>query len=567
MHSQTTAAVQPKPALQAASDIDVFFQQASGLHQMGQWEAAKYFYEQVLILQPQYFEAMHRLGLVALQSDSPEQCVQWIEQALALSPPNASLHFHRALALEKLLRLDEAIGSYDRALAIRPTYVQALVNRAAVWKQLGRLDMAVASLQQAIDADASCVPAFLNLGNAQCALKQWDLAAASYRKAMDLDPGSPTAQIFLAKALRMQGRIHEAIASCEAALVLHPQSALARWNLAHHLLLNGQWVQGWPHYEWRWKFGENAKYQRVFTRPMWDGAQTLKGKTLLLHHEQGLGDTIQFCRYASLCSELGARVLLEVPSGLLGLMQGLAGVSERIERGQALPLFDYHCPLLSLPGLFGTTPENAPGRQPYLQAQESKKRYWQERLGPMEQFKVGVVWSGGVRAAQAELNAARNIPLAMMAKALSGLDIAFFSLQKGEPAESEIEGHEQKYWPSGNFFNLSRELRDFADTAALIAHMDLVISVDTSTLHLAAAMGKPTWLLNKFDTCWRWLHSGDTSPWYPTLKIYRQDVEMDWKPVLERVAADLVAAAELFAKRSKKRGLAVVLDNSAPGVN
>lgn len=551
MYSQTTAAVQPEPALQAASDIDVFFQQAVGLHKIGQWEAARYFYEQVLVLQGQHFEAMHMLGLVALQTQSPEIGVEWIDQALAMSPPNASMHFHRALALEKLLRLDEAISSYDRAVAIRPGYVQALVNRAALWKQLGRTDLAVVSLQQAIKADDTCVPAYLNLGNAQTALKQWELSRASYRKAMDLDPGSEMAPIYLAKALRMLGRIPEAIASCEAALARHPASALVHWNLAHLLLLSGQWERGWTHYEWRWKYGENAKYQRAFAQPLWDGVQTLEGKTLLLHHEQGLGDTIQFCRYALLCSQLGARVLLEVPKSLHGLMQGLQGVSQVIARGEALPAFDYHCPLMSLPRLFSTTAQNPPGAQAYLQAPEDKKRYWQERLGMTDKFKVGIVWSGGVRAVQAELNEARNIPLATVARALSGLDIAFFSLQKGEPAESEIGGHEHRYWPSGNFYNFASEMHDFGDTAAVIAHMDLVISVDTSTLHLAAAMGKPTWLLNKYETCWRWLLDGDTSPWYPTLKIYGQDVKMDWKPVLERVAADLVDASALFAKQPK----------------
>ena len=542
MYSQTTAAVQPEPALQAASDIDVFFQQASGLHKIGQWEAAKYFYEQVLVLQGQHFEAMHMLGLVALQTQSPEIGVEWIDQALALSPPNASMHFHRALALEKLLRLDEAIRSYDRAIAIRPAYAQALVNRAALWKQLGRTDLAVLSLQQAIKADDTCVPAYLNLGNAQTALKQWELSRASYRKAMDLDPSSEMAPIYLAKALRMLGRIPEAIASCEAALARHPASALVHWNLAHLLLLSGQWDRGWEHYEWRWKYGENARYQRAFAQPLWDGVQTLEGKILLLHHEQGLGDTIQFCRYALLCRQLGARILLEVPKSLHGLMQGLQGVSQVFTRGEALPAFDYHCPLMSLPRLFSTTAQNLPGAQAYLQAPEDKKRYWQERLGAVGKFKVGMVWSGGVRATQAELNEARNIPLATVARALSGLDIAFFSLQKGEPAESEISGHEQKYWPSGNFYNFASEMHDFGDTAAVIAHMDLVISVDTSTLHLAAAMGKPTWLLNKYETCWRWLLDRDTSPWYPTLKIYRQDAKMDWKPVLERVAADLVDA-------------------------
>jgi len=549
MYSQTTAAVPTDPAPQPASDIDVFFQQAIGLHKIGQWEAARYFYEQVLVLQGQHFEAMHMLGLVALQTQSPEIGVEWIDQALAMSPPNAGMHFHRALALEKLLRLDEAIRSYDRAIAIRPAYVEALVNRAAIWKQLGRTDLAVVSLQQAIKADDSCVPAYLNLGNAQTALKQWELSRASYRKAMDLDPGSEMAPIYLAKALRMLGRIPEAIASCEAALARHPASALVHWNLAHLLLLSGQWERGWTHYEWRWKYGENARYQRAFAQPLWDGVQTLEGKTLLLHHEQGLGDTIQFCRYALLCSQRGAFVLLEVPKSLHGLMQGLQGVSQVIARGEALPVFDYHCPLMSLPRLFSTTAQNPPGAQAYLQAPEDKKRYWQERLGVSDKFKVGIVWSGGVRAVQAELNEARNIPLATVARALSGLDIAFFSLQKGEPAESEIGGHEHTYWPGGNFHNFASEMHDFGDTAAVIAHMDLVISVDTSTLHLAAAMGKPTWLLNKYDTCWRWLLDRDTSPWYPTLKIYRQDAKMDWQPLLEWVAADLVGITHLVNKK------------------
>ena len=549
MRSQTTTAVQPDLALQPASDIDVFFQQAMGLHQMGQWEAARYFYEQVLVLEHRHFEAMHMLGLVALQSQSPEISLGWIDQALALSPPNASMLFHRALALEKLLRFDEAINSYDRAIVIRPAFVQALVNRGAVWKQLGRLDMTIASLQQAVSVDATCVPAYLNLGNAQTARMQWDLALENYQKAIELDPGSEAAAVYIAKSLRMLGRVPEAIASCESALALHPNSALAHWNLAHLLLLSGQWERGWMHYEWRWQFGENAKFQRAFQEPMWNGTQALEGKTLLLHHEQGLGDTIQFCRYASLCSGLGARILLEVPKSLLSLMQGIEGVSQVIVRGEALPAFDYHCPLMSLPRVFNTTSENPPGAQPYLQAPENKKRYWQERLGEMDKFKVGMVWSGGVRAEQAELNAARNIPLAMVADALRGLDMDFFSLQKGESAEIEIYGHEKEYWPEGNFFDLAGDIHDFGDTAAIIAHMDLVISVDTSTLHLAAAMGKPTWLLNKYDTCWRWLLNRETSPWYPTLKIYRQDAKMDWKPVLERVAADLAGAAVAFAQK------------------
>ena len=539
------------PELLPGSNVGALFKQALQLHRLGHWEAASFLYEQVIAAQGHHHEALHMSGVVALQMHLPELSLARIDQALVLSPRNAKMLFHRGVALEKLRRLEDAICSYDRAIALCPDYVQALVNRGVAYKELGQWDLAIGSFEQAIAYDRQCVPAYVNLGNAQSAAKRWSLALNSYREAMALDPTSENAPIYLAKALRMLGRIPEAIALCERVLVKHPDSVLAHWNLAHLLLLSGLWHQGWPHYEWRWHYAENAKYQRSFPQPRWDGLQSLTGKTLLLHHEQGLGDTIQFCRYASLCSLRGARVLLEVPRSLVDLMQGLEGIHAVLERSDSPPAFDYHCPLMSLPGIFATSPHSTPGTHAYLRASSIKEQQWQERLAAVNKFKVGIVWSGGVRADQEELNQARNIPLAQLAQALRDVDVALFSLQKGELAEAELRGREESYWPNGNFYNFTDAIDSFDDTAGILAHMDLVISVDTSTLHLAAALGRPTWLLNKYETCWRWLLDRDTSPWYPTLKIYRQDARMDWTPVLKRVASDLVKTVET-ANRTPK---------------
>jgi len=313
------------------------------------------------------------------------------------------------------------------------------------------------------------------------------------------------------------------------------------------LLLSGDFENGFQFYEWRWKNPALQMDPRQFAPPLWLGEEPLRGKRILLHSEQGLGDTIHFCRYLPLVARLGAHVILEVPRPLVELLKNLEGVSQIVAQGENLPDADYHCPLLSLPLAFRTDPATIPSATPYLHVAPVKARAWRERLGAQKQLRVGLVWSGGFRANAPEgwdvTNEKRNIRLDVFARAFNDVDADFFSLQKGDPAESEIRGREAEYWPRGNFHNFAGEIADFSDTAALIANLDLVISVDTATAHLAAALGKPTWILNRFDTDWRWMLDRDDSPWYRSVRLYRQDESQRWEPVLRRVAADLTTLA------------------------
>jgi hypothetical protein len=305
----------------------------------------------------------------------------------------------------------------------------------------------------------------------------------------------------------------------------------------------GNYPQGWADYEWRWKDQQGwiIKEKRNFPQPLWLGETSLAGKSILLQSEQGYGDTIQFCRYAPLVAALGARVMLEVPKALLGLLQSLEGVAQLMVHGEPLPPFDCYCPLLSLPLAMNTLLSDVPARVPYLKPSEAHSRRWQNRLGDRRGPRVGLVWSGGFRPGRPELwsvNDRRNIPLAKFA-ALKHPGIEYYSLQKGQPAESELEELAAHDWDGPHIKDFTSEIDDFADAAGLIEQLDLVISVDTATAHLAGALGKPVWILNRYDTCWRWLLDRDDSPWYPTVRLYRQERPGDWESVLRRVSSDL----------------------------
>jgi hypothetical protein len=411
------------------------------------------------------------------------------------------------MVLKELKRFEEALESHDKAIELKHDYAEAYLNRGIVLNELSRSEELLASYDDAIKFKPDYSEAYLNRGLALIELTRYDEALESYNKAIELK-------------IDFHG---------------------AYWNKALLLLSLQNFETGWKLFEWRWKSVLKDSY-RDFKQPLWTGAESLKGKTILLHAEQGLGDTIQFCRYVPLVKKLGAKVLLEVPKSLNTLFEDLEGVDIFHERSNQLPDFDYHCPLLSLPLSFKTQLETIPYSGSYLKANKNKIDFWQKRIGNLTGLKVGLVWNGGFRANQPELwsvNERRNIPLKMFAQKLNLLNVNYFSLQKGNPAESEIRGHEIEYWPSGNFFNFAEELVDFSDTAALISHMDLIIAVDTSTAHLAGALGKPTWILNRFDSCWRWFLDRDDSPWYESVKLYRQGEDRQWEPVLDRVARDL----------------------------
>jgi hypothetical protein len=287
-------------------------------------------------------------------------------------------------------------------------------------------------------------------------------------------------------------------------------------------LLSGRFEEGWKEHEWRWKTKHMSASARDFSEPLWSG-EAIGDRVLLLHAEQGLGDTLQFCRYVPLILA-SAKIVLEVQAPLVRLLSRLSGVIEIVKRGNKLPSFDVHCPLLTLPHVFGTTIDTIPATIPYLAADPTHAAEWRKRLAHLDGLRVGLVWAGGQ---QLPADSRRSIVLDMLAPLAEVSGISFVSLQKGEAAAQTANR------PAGlTVHDFTADLHDFADTAALVDGLDLVISVDTAVAHLAGALGKPVWLLNRFDIDWRWLLDRDDSSWYPTLRQFRQPSPGDWNHVI-----------------------------------
>jgi tetratricopeptide (TPR) repeat protein len=519
--------------------VEVHNNRGNALKDRLRLDEAQESYDRALQLDPRHVEAHSNRGIVLQSLGRLQEALESYDRALKIKPDFAEAHGNRGVVLQKLGRLDEALASFDRALQIRPGSAVVHVNRGNTLKDLMRLGEALESYDRALLIHPELAEAHSNRGNALKDLMRLDEAVKSYDRALRISPGMAEFHTNRGNALKDLGRLDEAQESYERALQINPELAEAHFNLSLCRLLSGDFVRGWKAYEWRWR--TEHMQRRNFAHALWLGNEFLAGKTILLHAEQGLGDTLQFCRYATLVGELGARVILEVPKPLVPLSSSITGVAQTIAMGDALPAFDYHCPLMSLPLAFGTTVDSIPSDIPYIRADHDKVAYWRSKLGTRTRKRVGLVWSGGFRKNQPHLghvNQRRNIPLADICS-LKSAQVNFYSLQKGEPAETELREQQHLLWPEDNLFNFASELQDFSDTAALIDNLDLIISVDTSTAHLAGAMGKPVWLLNRFDTCWRWFSDRTDSPWYPGMKVFRQPAPGDWRSVLERVREEL----------------------------
>jgi hypothetical protein len=340
-----------------------------------------------------------------------------------------------------------------------------------------------------------------------------------------------------------------ALASYEQAITIDPAYAQAHWNQGLCHLRLGDFGRGWSKYESRWDAVPGMR-RAAHAQPLWLGEVPLAGRTVLLHAEQGLGDTLQFCRFAAQVHALGARVLLEVQAPLRELMVGLAGVDQVFVQGETLPDFDFQCPLMSLPLALKATASGIPARRGYLAGNPLKVARWRERLGEKSALRVGVVWSGGFRPHQPVtwgVNERRN----MHPRYLALLDVpgvCIYSLQKGQEAVAQLMELRASGWQGPAIIDRTDELADFSDTAALICNLDLVISVDTSVAHLAGALGKPVWLLNRFDSCWRWMLERSDTPWYASMKIFRQSEPGNWDGVLQKVQRELVSLTDGSSK-------------------
>jgi len=406
--------------------------------------------------------------------------------------------------------------------------------------QAGRNAEAVPCCREALRLRPNFVEAHNNLGNALRDLGRADEAEASYAAALALRPTYVEAHYNRGNAFAALGKVEAAERATREALRLRPDYVRGHISLGMHLLLAGRLDEGWAEYEWRWRSTTDGfPDQRGFVQPRWDG-ERLDGRVLLLHAEQGFGDTLQFCRYAPLAvARAGGRVVLEVPRALARLMTTLPGVDQVVAEGDPLPNFDVYCPLLSLPYTFGTTLDTIPGTSPYLGAEAVPAAQWRSRLATLPGLRVGLVWAGNPRRSQPTATAIdmrRSVTLQHLAPLASTQGVSFVSLQKGAGAAQAFAA------PAGMLLHdWTHELGDFADTASLIEGLDLVIGVDTAVIHLAGALGKPTWMLNRFDTCWRWLLGRDDSPWYPSLRQFRQPKPADWGSVLAEVRGALDA--------------------------
>ncbi len=527
-------------------------------HQAGCLQQAEELYRLVLQSDPNLPVALHALGLIAHQMGKYDVAVELIDKAIANDPRVPQFYNTLGLVFEASGKLEEAIDAYRQAVQLKPDYAEAYHNMGIALQSQGRFRLAVQKCRQAVSLKPDYAEAYNTMAFALQMQGQHNEAIENYRRAVALKPDYAEPYNHLGVVLNAQGRYAEAIESYRQAIQVDHDYAEAHWNHALALLLSGRLTEGWKEYEWRRNPNlEMLTYPHLYQMPRWDGS-TFVGNRLFVHYEQGLGDTLQFVRYLPMVKARGGTVIFEVRKPLLGILRGFPGVDELVEasfRESPAVKFDFHASLMDMPGIFGTTLETIPAEVPYLHADSARVRYWRDRIAegppnakqrvwgsPGADFKVGIAWSGS---SLYERNHVRSCGLRDFAP-MAGIDgVKLYGLQKGRPADqmAELAGEIP-------VVNLGEQFDDFTDTAAAIENLDLIISTDTSVPHLAAAMGKPVWLLLCCAPEWRWLLDRDDSPWYPTMRIFRQRKRGQWGPVFQRVDEELKQVARASGSTS-----------------
>ena len=499
-------------------------------HQAGEVEAAAESYTQALEANPANAEALHLLGVTEYQRGNHLAALDLIVKAISLLPNSAACYNNLGHVARGLRDYEAAAGCFYRAIALAPDYAEAYSNLACTQKDLGQLEAALLSCEKAIQLKPGYAGACLNRGSILKDMRRMQEALCSIEDAIKAKPDYAEAYVNRGNTLKEMMRIDEALASYDVALHLQPGWAETRWNQALTYLVAGDYRRGFPLYESRWQWKDFPSEKRNFPQPLWLGREEIAGKTILLHAEQGLGDTVQFCRFIPQVVALGARVIVEAPAALLPLLRQIDGVSKWVEKGKKLPRFDMHCPMMSLALAFGTTLGSIPSSAGYLKADTQRLSKWSQKLGNKRKPRVGLAWSGNPQHCN---DAIRSIDLAeMMACLPQGYE--YVSLQR-----DVRQADRQALQESRQIRHFGEELQDFADTAALCELMDLVISVDTSVAHLSGAMGRPTWVLVNHFPDWRWLLGREDSPWYDSVTVLRQPESWHWEPVLGNVRRHL----------------------------
>ena len=509
-------------------------QQAAVSLRSGDVTLAVVLLQEVLQSDRKNVDALSMLGMIRARQGSYPEAAALLGDALKRSPRDADVHNNLGLVMQALGRHDEAIVSFETAIRIDSRQPLARYNLACTLQLLNLHHKAVRSFDLALELAPGDADAFNNRGNSLQALNRYVEAIASYDRALELRPVFAEALSNRGNALQATKRNQEAIDSYRRAIGIKADYADARFNLGVAQLRLGDFDAGWRGYEWRWARDDHAGQKRDFPQPQWSGEEEIAGKTILLHAEQGLGDTIQFARFATMVAKRGARVVLEVQPALKSLMSGITGVDAVVARGDTLPEFDMQCPLLSLPFALNLKPEHFSADKAYLAAPSGMtsivKDKWQSLVGAEPGRRVGIAWSGN-RENVNDFN--RSIALENLLPLLATADTRWFSLQKDlRTGDAELLARHPEIVDCRN------ELVNFAD-AGMVEHLDLVITVDTVVAHLAGAMGKPVWILLPFCADWRWLENRDDSPWYPGARLFRQTAIGDWGGVIKRVQDQL----------------------------
>jgi tetratricopeptide (TPR) repeat protein len=541
-------------------------QQAIEDHKAGRLAEAEAVYRKFLAQSPNDPRLLHMLGTALLQRRQFGEAIPLLQRAAAAAPNVAETQFalgdamrftgqfadaeaayRRAIAIRPLFpsahnalglalvqqnKLESASLAWRRAIQLRPDYAEAHANLGAALAQQQRPREASEVLRKAVELNPNFAPAHNNLANVLDELEETDEAIVHWTRAIELAPNYFDALLNLAKAIAQRGELTRALELLDRAVQVRPDDADARFLRGMQLLLLGDFPRGLADYRFRGDVRGVNLAARSFPQPLWDGRQSLSGKTLLLHTEQGLGDTIQFVRYAPLLADRRATVLLESPAELATLLTSVAGVAEVIARGQPLPPFDLHASLANLPMLMGTTLETIPADVPYLMPAGERVDAWQALLaGDPPGRRIGLVWSGNPKHTNDQR---RSIPLRQFEMLADVRNATFFSLQKGAAGTQVTDATLHL-----KLVDHTPRLTDFHETAAMISHLDLVITVDTSVAHLAGAMNKPVWILLPFVPDWRWLLNRADSPWYPSARLFRQPKWGDWDSVVAAVAEAL----------------------------
>lgn len=529
---------------EAPGNHDLLHLLGLGLHQIGRTDAAVSLIRRALRAAPCPAYAVS-LGSVLNDQKRFADAEPLLADAVAADPAAAEGHFHHGTALSGLGRVDAASHAYRRALALAPALTLALVNLGTIRERQGQPAAAELCYRRAIQVMPSSAVAHYNLATVLHAQDRLEAAEAAYRTAARLNPDHAPTRYNLGLLYHDLGRLGAAERAYRAAIRQQPAHADSHWNLSLVLLSQGRFAEGWEEYEWRWRTRDFQNGHTRYPFPPWRG-EALAGSRILIHTEQGVGDTIQFIRYVPLLVQAGARVLLSLPRPLDRLTASLGGGVQRLFEGDEVPPVDFQCPLLSLPRLFGTRIGSIPADVPYLTADPALAAAWAQRLGPRRApLRVGIVWAGNPTYRK---DRPRSPGLAAFAPLFAVDGVEFVILQQGQGRDDlRTDAPLLPRLVDPGALAPNAPITDFMDTAAIMDGVDLVVSSCTAPAHLAGALGRPVWVALQAVPDWRWGMAGEATPWYPTMRLFRQTARGDWNGVFTRMAGELADMARIAA--------------------